>query len=109
MRQLRRLTIHRALMRPILLAGGERKLVMLNFTLIAALLMGAGLNTLSILTAILLGTLGHMGLVRLAKYDPQFLTIYLRYRQYRDWYSAQSNQFNQAHPVKCAISRGIRP
>jgi type IV secretory pathway TrbD component len=109
MKKLRRLTIHRSLMRPILLAGGERKLVMINYTIIATLLFGAGLNTFSVITALALATLGHISLVKLGNYDSQFSQIYSRYRYYRDWYSAQSNQLNSNHPVKPAVSKGVRP
>ncbi len=109
MENIRRLPIHRALIRPILLAGGERKLVMLNYTLIAVLLLGAGLNTLTIITALLLATAGHMGLVQLARYDAQLMQIYLRYRYYSRWYSAQATIYTKNHPVRPAVLKGARP
>jgi len=109
MKQLRRLPIHRSLCRPILFGGGERKLVMLNYTIITVLLFGAGLNTLTIITATLLLTLGHIVLVKLANYEPHFMQIYLRYRRYQDWYPAQSPVTYQQHPVRSAVVRGVRP
>lgn len=106
---IRRLPIHRSLVRPMLLAGGERKLVMLNYTLIAVLLLGAGLNALTIVTALLLATAGHIGLVQLANYDAQFMQIYLRYRYYANWYAAQASIYNKHHPVRPAVIKGVRP
>ena len=76
MDNIRSLPIHRSLVRPILFAGGERKLVMINYTVIATLLFGAGLNTLTIVTSVLLATLGHICLVKLANYDAQFAQVY---------------------------------
>jgi type IV secretory pathway TrbD component len=108
MKKVRRVPIHRALSRPILFGGGERKLVMLNYTIITVLLFGAGLNTLTVITAILLATLGHMILVKLANYDSQFMQIYLRYRRYQDWYPAQSTVWCKHHTVRSAIMRGVR-
>jgi len=106
---LRRIPLHRSLLRPILFAGGERKWVMTNYTLIATLLFGAGLHWSTMIAAILLATVGHLTLVKLANYDPQLSLIYSRYRRYRDWYPAQSNVFNRQHPVKPAMVKGVRP
>jgi type IV secretion system protein TrbD len=109
MRQLRRLPIHRSLSRPVLFAGGERKLVMLNYTVITVLLFGAGLNTLTIMTAVLLVTLGHMVLVKLANYDAQFMQVYSRYRRYQDCYPAQSSVWCRQHMTRSAVVKGVRP
>ncbi len=107
--ELRRLPIHRSLLRPILFAGGERKLMMMNYTLIITLIFGARINSLTVLSSTLLFTAGHMCLIKLANYDPQFSLIYLRYRRYQDWYPAQSSITNKNHPVIPAIQRGARP
>lgn len=109
MEKIRKLPIHRSLVRPFLLAGGERKLVMTNYTVIALLLFGAGLNVFTIITACLLATVGHVFLVKLASYDAQFFQIYTRYRRYQEWYPAQSSVWNKNHPVKKAVVKGARP
>jgi type IV secretory pathway TrbD component len=109
MKEARRLVIHRSLVRPLLFAGGERKLVMLNFTIILSLLFGAGLNALTIITAILLATLGHLVLVKLADYDNLFSQIYMRFRRYQDWYSAQPTVWCMHHIVRPSIVKGKRP
>ncbi len=109
MTSVRRLPIHRSLTRPILLGGGERKLVMMNYTLIAILLFGAGLNSLTLITAVLLASAGQFILIKLAYYDAHCMQVYLRYRTYRPYYSAQSTVLNKLHPVKPAIVKGARP
>jgi type IV secretion system protein VirB3 len=109
LRPLRRLPIHRSLLRPIFLGGGERKLVMLNCTLIAVLLFGAGLTALTIVTALLLATLGQLVLIRLAQYDPHCMQVYLRYRYYQQYYPAQSTVFHKFHRVRPAVVKGARP
>lgn len=108
-KQPRRLPLHRSLVRPILFAGGERKLVMLNYTVIVVLLFGAGLNALTISSAIFLATVGHIVLVKFASYDPQFSQVYSRYRRYQEWYPAQSLVFCKHHPVKQSVTKGVRP
>ena len=83
--------LHSSLIRPLLLAGGERLLVMMNGLIIIMLLLGVGLNTFTIVTAILLATFGQWGLVQAAKADPQMSEIYRRHIRYRDFYPAQSS------------------
>ena len=55
---LRRLPFRRSLIRPFLLAGGERSFVLSNVTLMACLLLGVGLTKFTLMTAGLLATLG---------------------------------------------------
>lgn len=92
MQQLRQIPIHRAVVRPLLLAGGERELVLLNAIIIAALVLGVGFHWFSFSVAALLATVGQWGLCYLAEYDPQFRQIYLRHLRYKDCYSAQGRR-----------------
>jgi len=85
---LRRTPIHLSLTRPLLLAGAERELVLLNGTTIAALIFGVGLHWASITVAILLASVGHWGLTRAAKHDPQMSRIYVRHIRYQEYYPA---------------------
>lgn len=105
----RKVILHRSLIRPILLGGGERKFVMINFTVVATLLFGAGFNVVTIPTAFLLATIGHALLVKLAKYDEQFLYVYLRHRRYQDYYSAKPKQSSYSPHIKPSIKKGERP
>lgn len=88
---LRRLPFRRSLIRPFLLAGGERSFVLTNVTLMACLLLGVGLTKFTLMTAGLLATLGQWGLVQAAKADPQMSQVYLRHIHYQDFYSAQAS------------------
>ena len=85
--------LHQSLVRPILLAGGERELVLVNLILIFALVLGVGPNPVTLTVAGLLATLGHGAMVRLAKYDPQGWRVLARHFRYRDHYPAR------AHPA----------
>jgi type IV secretion system protein TrbD len=85
----RRAAIHTSLIRPLLLAGAERELVLLNGTIIAALIFGVGFHWGSLGIAGLLATLGHWGLTRAAKFDPRLSRIYVRHVRYQVYYPAR--------------------
>src|SRR5438874_9256322 len=86
----RRAPIHLSLTRPLLLAGAERELVLVNGTIIAALVFGVGFHWASLTMAILLGTVGHWGLTRAAKHDPQLSRVYVRHIRYQEYYPARA-------------------
>ena len=86
----RRTPIHQSLSRPLLLAGAERALVLVNGTLIAALIFGVGVHWASLTMAALLATLGHWGLTRAARHDPQLSRIYVRHVRYQEYYPARA-------------------
>ena len=86
---IRRTPLHRALHRPNLLLGGERKLVLTVGVLAAALVFSA-LNLVA-------GTVGGLvwfgamwGLRRMGKADPQMSDVYRRHLAYRPYYPARS-------------------
>jgi type IV secretory pathway TrbD component len=85
----RRAPIHPSLMRPLLLAGAERELVLMNGTIIAALIFGVGFHWVSLTIAALLATVGHWGLTRAAKFDPRLSRIYVRHVRYQVYYPAR--------------------
>ena len=86
----RRAPIHLALTRPMLLAGAERELVLMNGTIIAALIFGVGFHWASLTMAVLLATVGHWGLTRGAKHDPQLSRVYVRHIRYQEYYPARA-------------------
>src|SRR5438034_1618080 len=86
----RRAPIHLALTRPLLLAGAERELVLMNGTIIAALIFGVGFHCASLTMAILLATVGHCGLTRPANHDPQLSRVYVRHIRYQEYYPARA-------------------
>jgi type IV secretion system protein TrbD len=87
----RRTAIHPSLTRPLLLAGAERELVLMNGTLIAALIFGVGFHWASLTMAALLATLGHWGLTRAARHDPRLSRVYVRHVRYQEYYPAQAD------------------
>jgi type IV secretory pathway TrbD component len=97
----RRAPIHPSLIRPLLLAGAERELVLVNGTLIAALLFGVGFHWVSLTIASLLATVGHWALTRAAKYDAQLSRIYVRHVRYQPYYPAR--------PVTQALPAWVHP
>lgn len=89
----RAIPIHAALVRPILLAGAERELVVIEATVVFCLIFGPGFHLMTLALAALLGTVGHSLLVLAAKRDPQMLRVYARHLRYQSFYPAQ------AHPA----------
>ena len=93
--------LHPSLVRPILLAGAERELVLVNAIAIAALILGIGPHPLSFATAAVLATAGHSTLVLAARFDPQISRVYARHLTYQAHYPARA--------LHCAPSRLIHP
>ena len=89
MEEPRRALIHPSLTRPLLVGGAERELVLVNGTIIAALIFGVGFHSVSLTTAGLLATAGHWALTRAAKYDPRLSRIYVRHVRYQSYYPAR--------------------
>lgn len=90
--------IHDSLLRPQLLAGGERMLVLLNTVLSAALVFGVG-GGAGIVSGCVLGATVHMMLVLAAKKDPQAFDTYRRHVHQQKLYPASASpvalhQFN---------------
>lgn len=97
----RRAPIHTSLIRPLLLAGAERELVLVNGTMIAALIFGVGFHWMSLTIAAVLATVGHWGLTRAAKFDPRLSRIYVRHVRYQGYYPARPSTGSPAawvHP-----------
>lgn len=88
----RRIPIHRSLSRPILMAGGERELVMVNGVIVAALIFGAGFTIPALAVAALFGVVGHLALVKMAQLDPQLRAVYSRHIHYQDYYPSQASE-----------------
>ncbi len=87
----RRTSIHSSLTRPLLLAGAERELVLINGTAIAALIFGVGFHLASVTVAIVFATVGHWALTRVARHDPQMSRIYIRHVRYQEYYPSRAS------------------
>jgi type IV secretory pathway TrbD component len=95
----RKVPIHAALTRPLLLAGAERELVLVNVVTIAALVFGIGWHWATMSAAIFLATVGQWLLVQAAKIDPQLSRIYKRHLTYKPFYQAQASIDAPISPV----------
>jgi type IV secretory pathway TrbD component len=101
----RRLVLHPSLVRPNLLAGGDRHLTILLWTSVFALIFGAGIRPLSIAVGMALGILGQMGLIRAAHADPHWFLVYRRHVRYQHFYPAHSRARADSAPVQPSVSR----
>jgi type IV secretion system protein VirB3 len=92
-----------SLIRPILLAGAERELVIPVVGLAGVLVLGVGPQLLSLALA---GGLvfGLLPLLRMAaRVDPQMRKVYVRHQKYQSYYPAQG------HPSAPAADVGSAP
>jgi type IV secretion system protein VirB3 len=85
----RTIPVHASLMRPILLMGAERELVLIS-AIIAAVLVLSLERLLFTVVGMVFWSLSLAALQRAAKADPQFSRVYLRHARYRAYYAAQS-------------------
>jgi type IV secretion system protein VirB3 len=82
------LPIHVALTRPILLAGADRELTLVNVIVCFALLFGIGFSKWTLSIVVFLVTVGQWALGRVTKYDPVFRRVYTRQVQLQAYYPA---------------------
>ncbi len=94
----RTIPIHLSLMRPILLMGGERELVMIS-AIIAAVLVLSLERLIFTVIGVVFWSLSLAALQRAAKADPQFSRVYVRHARYRAYYAAQSRATASAPSV----------
>ena len=88
----RAIPLHRALIRPILLLGAERDLV-LSTALLAACLVFSLHHWWSVVLGISLWLIGLAALQRMAKADPLLSQILARHLRYQRGYLARSTPF----------------
>ena len=89
MSNLRKVAIHRSLVRPQLLMGGDRELV-LSLVTVCAMLIFAIFTWTAAVMGIMLLLVGMYVLKLMAKSDPQLRQVYLRHIKYRLTYAARS-------------------
>jgi type IV secretory pathway TrbD component len=81
--------VHPALVKPVLLGGAERELVVMEL-LLGMVLLAAGQASSIALTGVAALLLVHYRLlVPAAQADPDLAKVYLRSLQYRSWYPAR--------------------
>ena len=91
---MRQIPIHESLLRPQLLAGGERELVIVNATLAAALIFGVG-GVGGLVVGLVEWVVMQFALVQLAKRDDNFREVFARQIHQQKVYSAAASVFAQ--------------
>ncbi len=96
---MRAIPIHASLLRPSLLAGGERELVILNAIIAAVLMFGVG-GVMGLVKGAVIWTLVQFALVQLARRDPLFRQVFTRQIHQQKFYAAAASpgalqQFNR--------------
>ncbi len=82
------LPIHVSLTRPILLAGADRELTLVNLIVCFALLFGTGFSPWPLSIVVFLATVGQWALGRVTTYDAEFRRVYSRQVQLQAYYPA---------------------
>jgi type IV secretory pathway TrbD component len=90
----RKVTLHRAGIRPHLFLGGDRELVLFS-GLVAAVLIFSCFQLLTILAGVVLWMVTLWVFRRMAKADPRMRFIYMRSLLYRRYYPARSTPFRE--------------
>ena len=98
--------IHASLYRPVLLAGAEPAVVVVEVTTAFALVFGVGLHVATILLALFYLTVVHAVMVWVAKQDPQMTTLYVRSLASRDFYPPHGSVYGAPPPVHPSITQG---
>jgi type IV secretory pathway TrbD component len=95
----RKITLHRAGIRPHLFLGGDRELVLFS-GLIACTLIFACFQVLPIIVGVALWLVALWVFRRIAKADPRMRFIYIRSLLYRRYYPARSTPFGENKRLK---------
>lgn len=95
--------IHSALYRPILFAGAEPAVVIVEVTTAFALVFGVGLHVATVLLALFYLTVVHAVMVWVATQDPQMVALYVRSLGARDFYHAHADLQGKAPTIKPSI------
>ena len=98
--------IHPSLYRPVLFAGAEPAVVVLEVTTAFALVFGVGLHVATILLAVFYLTVVHAVMVWVATQDPHMTALYVRSLGSRDFYPPHGSVHGAPPPVRPAILRG---
>lgn len=99
MSNLRHTPFHRALHRPHLIWGGDRRL-MLTALCVSITLMIVSMNTVSFLIGLAIGLISVYGLRKMAKSDPLMWQVYLRQVKYRGYYAPFSRPWRIAKTAR---------
>lgn len=98
--------IHTSLYRPVLFAGAEPAVVVLEVTTAFALVFGIGLHVATVLLAAFYLTAVHSVMVWVAKQDAHMTALYVRSLSARDFYPPHGSINAGSLPSHSSIPRG---
>ena len=98
--------VHASLYRPVLFAGAEPAVVMIELTTSFALVFGIGLHVATLLLALFYLTVVHSVMVWVARQDSQMSMLYVRSLSGRDFYAPHGTVDGPPAPVWPSIPRG---
>jgi type IV secretory pathway TrbD component len=98
--------MHASLYRPVLIAGAEPAVVVLEMSTAFALVFGVGLHVATVLLAVFYLTVVHSVMVWIAKQDPHMTMLYVRSLGARDFYPSHSAVLTAAPSIAPSIPRG---
>ena len=97
--------LHASLHRPVLFAGAEPAVVIVEVTTAFALVFGVGLHVATVLLAAFYLTVVHSVMVWVAAQDPQMSALYVRSLGAQDFYPARGGLHAGSLPVPPSIPR----
>ena len=97
--------IHPSLYRPVLFAGAEPPVVVLEVTTAFALIFGVGVHLATILLAVFYLGAVHAVMVWVATQDPHMTALYIRSLSLRDYYPPQAGPHAAPPAVHPSIPR----
>jgi type IV secretory pathway TrbD component len=98
--------IHPSLYRPVLFAGAEPAIVVLEATTAFALVFGVGLHVATVLLAVFYLTVVHAVMVWVATRDPLMSVLYVRSLSARDFYPPHASVHAAPPPVHPSMPQG---
>ena len=98
--------VHASLYRPVLFAGAEPAVVIVELSTAFALVFGIGLHATTLVLAVLYLTVVHGVMVWVAKQDAHMTSLYVRSLAAKDFYAAHATIHAAIPVVRPSLLRG---
>ena len=98
--------VHASLYRPVLLAGAEPAVVIVELSTAFALVFGIGLHMATVVLAVLYLTVVHGVMVWVAKQDANMTSLYVRSLAARDFYAPHASIHAATPVVRPSLAQG---
>ena len=97
--------VHTSLYRPVLFAGAEPAVVIVELSTAFALVFGIGLHVATVVLAVLYLTVVHGVMVWVAKQDAQMTSLYVRSLSAKDFYAPHAEIYAATPVVRPSLPR----